>query len=96
MTRTDPPHHHTVQDFINELSLAPVAYQRLIRVHLANDNGRCTACGLPGYGSGHVIWPCGPVSLALAAQEVAEQRENSKHEMKMGTVDASPRGDKAS
>ena len=55
---------------VAELAKMPELVSRLIAEHRDDGRGRCIRCTLPGRGTPGERWPCGPVALAIAAQDI--------------------------
>lgn len=52
----------------------PAVVAALLRDHVPDARGRCSACGLPGTGTPHVAAPCSLRRIAEMAREVRARR----------------------
>jgi hypothetical protein len=53
-----------------ELATNGHAIATLLARHTANGDGMCSACGRPGTGFRHIVWPCPVAALALLAKDI--------------------------
>lgn len=57
-----------------ELAQLPEVVQRLLVLHVPDENRRCRACTQPGTGTPRAPWPCALHFYASAAQEIGCSR----------------------
>jgi hypothetical protein len=73
-TIVDPParrpgERHNYLTEIAEISVMVDVWARMLASHVPDVDGLCKhrQCGLPGYGTPHVVWPCSSWTAANAA-----------------------------
>ena len=78
-----PPSRASRHSYMTEIeALAEMVdvWRRMLARHQPNSDGLCRdwQCGLPGYGTPHVTWPCTSWTTATAAADV-HRRGPSTH-----------------